>query len=284
MTTRHSAATETNENVTGSEPPALEPARDGESNMDFMLQSLGSLRESGRSARNAICLVGQRDLPGVVLRRAQAILRWDLRPSLWSHAFVIADDVELTPEGVAAAPIREVALHSRRGLFPDPSDNAVTPGRLGDYDDPLIDANIAVLAVEMNEEEAAKVGERVREDPNLDRLRYDLWATLGVWQSYFWSAGAAENPLRQSIPMFSSAFVEYCYEAIQFDLAPAASDRNSAPEHIWNGARWWHEELGEVGRPIHGRYLLRDKHCSLLDPKELKRARPEASGGEAAVG
>jgi hypothetical protein len=63
--------------------------------------------------------------------------------------------------------------------------------------------------------------------------------------------------------------VEYCFEEIQLDLAPGASERNSAPEHLWNGARWWSTEFGEFDRPISGRYLLRDPRCSVLSPGEI---------------
>ena len=49
------------------------------------------------------------------------------------------------------------------------------------------------------------------------------------------------------------ALVEYCFEEIQLDLTPGANDRNCAPEHLWNGARWWSEAFGEFDRPITGR-------------------------------
>jgi hypothetical protein len=62
--------------------------------------------------------------------------------------------------------------------------------------------------------------------------------------------------------------VEYCFEEIQLDLAPGASERNSAPEHLWNGARWWNETFGEFDRPIHGRCVLRDRHCKVLGAHE----------------
>ncbi len=52
--------------------------------------------------------------------------------------------------------------------------------------------------------------------------------------------------------MAASSLIEYCFEEIQLDLTPGANDRNSAPEHLWNGARWWTEAFGEFDRPIHG--------------------------------
>jgi hypothetical protein len=230
-------------------------------NMPFLRAAFEHVRDD----EVVIVLVGQRDLPGVALRRAQAILRWDLRPSLWSHALIVFGTGD--PAGLRA---REVTLHSRTGAFPDPAHNAVLDASLGDYDDRKVDANMAVLRVPLkDDDDVEQLRTRIYTDPNLDRLRYDLWQTLGVWQSYFWSAGAAPNPLREGFPVFSSSFVEYCLEALRFDPAPGASERNSAPEHLWNGAKWWHEEFTALERPVTGACVLRDLACTLLDPPDL---------------
>ena len=223
-------------------------------------------------ARAWIGLLGQRDLPGVALRRAQAELRWDRRPSLWSHAFVF-----LAPptggDSVATLPIAEVALHSRAGHFPEPAENAVTGGPLSMYEDPLRDANAALIAVGMSPDQLKAVQERAEHRRNLDRLRYDLWTALGVWQTYLWSAGAP-NPLREGFPVFSSAFVEYCFEAIELDLSPGASERNSAPEHLWNAARFWPAAFSERGHEIAAACVIRDPHCGVLSPQELWEGGP----------
>jgi hypothetical protein len=213
----------------------------------------------------AIGLLGQRDLPGVTLRRAQSILRWDLRPSLWSHAFLFADALTPDPEVLKAAPIREVSIHSRTGVFPDPAVNAVGESALRYYVRADVDANAGLVVVEMDEAEVEAVAHRALVDPNQDRMRYDLWRMLGIWESYMWSAGALPNPLRQGHPVFSSAFVEYCYEAIRLDLAPGASERNSAPEHIWNAAKWWYENFESLGRTIRCYCVLRDQGAAVLD-------------------
>jgi hypothetical protein len=57
-------------------------------------------------------------------------------------------------------------------------------------------------------------------------------------------AGHFPEPADQGVPNHSSAMVEYCFEEIQLDLTPGANDRNSAPEHLWNGARWWSDASG----------------------------------------
>jgi hypothetical protein len=257
--TRHSSADARQENPGIEERPEL-AARD---NLAFFETALDAIEDS----EFAIGLVGSRDLVGVALRRAQAIVRWDLRPRLWSHAFLVTG-----PRGGSAAdlPIREVTLHSRTGRFPDPADNAVLGGTLGQYADEVVDANVALLRVPLEQHEKEALEHRAA-DPNRDRVRYDLWHALGIWQAYFWAAGAAPNPLRESVPVPSSSFVEYCYDAIRLDLAPATSERNSAPEQIWNGARWWWHEFAEVERPITGAFVVRDPYCTLLDPADLKR-------------
>ena len=223
-----------------------------EANAQFFADAIADL---GGDARGLIGLVGSSDLPGVALRRAQSILRWDRRPSLWSHAFLVTgDDGEL----------REVTLHSRAGAFPEPADNAITIANLSHY---ARDPNVALLAVSMEGDERRSVVERATTQPNLERLRFDLFETLGFWQAYLWTRGTP-NPLEQGVPMHSSALIEYCFEAIRLDLTPGANDRSSAPEHLWNGARWWNDALGEFGRRIRGRYVTRDLHCAVLGPGE----------------
>jgi hypothetical protein len=208
-----------------------------------------TIEEFGGDGTALIGLVGSCDLPGVALRRAQSILRWDRRPSLWSHAFILVDDG-----------IREVTVHSRAGHFPEPADNAITKATLEHYAE---DPNVALLKVRMTAEEAGRIAGRATAHPNLERLRYDLFETLGQWQAYLWTRGTP-NPLESGVPMAASALIEYCYEEIQLDLTPGANDRNSAPEHLWNSARWWTDAFKEFNRPIQGRAVIRDPNCKVL--------------------
>jgi hypothetical protein len=236
-------------------------------NLEFFAAAIDQLtqEDAAHGGLMTIGLLGQRDLPGVTLRHAQSVLRWDLRPSLWSHAFLVARRLSEVAE-IGELPIREVSIYSRTGTFPEPADNAVSDATLRVYADPQVDANVALLAVATSEEEVKNVADRAISNPNLDRLRYDFWETLGIWASYLWSGGLRPNPLREGFPMFSSAFVEYCYEGVPLDLSPAASERNSAPEHLWNGALWWDDAFTEFGHPISGYCCLRDKGGAILDP------------------
>lgn len=243
------------------------PSRDFPDNLLFFQMAFRRLAERQADSLMTIGFVGQRDIPGVMLRRAQAALRWDLRPSLWSHAFIVAERVEdrhlQDVQELATLPIREVTLHSRTGAFPEPGNNAIVDGVLGTYRDPGVDANVALVSIRLNAGELKAVSDRALWDSNKDRLRYNLWDTLGIWHSYLWSGGARPNPLGEGVPIFSSAFIEYCFEAANLDLSPGASERNSAPEHLWNAAVWWHEGLAKIGHPVRGYYVLRDPGCSV---------------------
>ena len=64
---------------------------------------------------------------------------------------------------------------------------------------PTVDPNVALLAVRTTPEEAAAVVARATEQPNLERLRYDLFETLGFWQAFMWTRGTAE-PARAGRP------------------------------------------------------------------------------------
>lgn len=262
---RHSRVTERN-------PKIIDWSADyqNKTNLQFFTDALRKLKRDGVSNDGLmlIGLLGQRDLPGHTLRMAQSVLRWDLRPSLWSHAFLLAYRVRTRRSSdVQRAPILEVTLHPRSGEFPKPENNGVVQGRLGFYENPKVDANAALLAIQMSPEEAEAVQQHAW-NFNIDRLRYNLWETLGIWQGYLWSQGTRPNPLQEGVPIFSSAYVEMAFEAINLDLTPGASERNSAPEHIWNAAVWWHRNYQEFGHPISGYYVLRDRGGSMLSTDE----------------
>src|SRR6266700_7016813 len=122
----------------------------------FFAEALKALADAGlgNGGRMVIGLAGSRDLPGVTLRRAQSVLRWDMRPSLWSHAFLIA---ETAAKNIAATKLLSVSLHPRTGIFPRPERNGVSEGTLALYADRNLDANVTLLAISMNADDVAKV-------------------------------------------------------------------------------------------------------------------------------
>jgi hypothetical protein len=245
----------------------------GRDNMSFFRAAFSKLgSKSTGTGQIFIGFVGSRDLPGVALRRAQSILRWDIRPSLWSHTFILTSD---SLSASASNPvIYHVPFDTRSADFPAPEKNAVTKSRLEIFADPKRDANVALVSVSLPSDDVAKVAKRC-EDPNLDRIRYNFWDTLGVWQSYFWSFGLRTNPLRDGCPIPSASFIEYCFEALALDITPGASERNSAPEHLWNAAKFWYQAYATKNHAVTGRYALRDMGCALMsaDERQLERAK-----------
>ena len=211
-------------------------------------------------------LVGSRDLPGHGLRSAQAMLRWDLRPSYWSHAFVVADTVT-TRTSLRTLPIWEVPLHPRNGQFPRPEQNGVNEGVLGHYEHKTFGANAALVAVTMTDEEAKKLRKRAQ-NWNVDRVRYNFWNMLGVWQGYLWLPSVKHNPLQEGVPIPASSYIEFIFEGLGLGVTPGASSHNSAPEHLWNAASWWHKAFKDQDRKIAGMFVARDPGCAMIRTDE----------------
>ena len=116
------------------------------------------------TACGLIGLVGSCDLPGVALRRAQCILRWDRRPSLWSHAFLLVGR-RRDPRGRAALARRPLPRARRQRDHRRPR-SSTTRTR-------SVDPNVALLAVRMDADEAdARRRARDREpEPRAPALR-----------------------------------------------------------------------------------------------------------------
>lgn len=242
------------------------------SNTTFFTEALRTMSEHKMGdGAYAIGLVGSSDLPGICLRRAQSVLRLDQRPSYWSHAFIISEPWDGSSP-VSRLPIAEVPFFARNGQFPEPADNAVIRGTtLGHYLDRRRDPNVALFSVAklvkkrikpLDKSERAILASMIQ-DPNMDRARYDFWADLGAWKQYFWSGEQLPNPTRNGQPIPSTSFIEMLYEQIGIDLSPAASERNSAPEHFWTSMRWWlqqdvQEDRGTEGAIVAGCYTIRD--------------------------
>lgn len=242
-------------------------------NVAFFGEALRRLARKREGKRHLYFgLVGSCDLLGNALRRAQSVVRRDLRPGLWSHAFafVLSNDA---PADIGSIKIRGVPLDTRNQRLPEPAWNGVTESDLSLYASPERDANVALLSIELSEAEAALVIDRFY-TPNADRVRFDLWNSLCAWQRYYWSFGSEPNPFQQSVPMPSSHFIEHCYDAIQLDLTPATSERTSAPEFLWGTVKYWYEAYATRGNPISGVYLVRDPGCTTMPPENT--AKPKA--------
>lgn len=242
-------------------------------NVAFFAEALRRLAIPRPGKRHLyFALVGSCDLLGNALRRAQSVVRRDLRPGLWSHAFAFVLPNGTPPADVGSIKIRGVPLDTRNQRLPEPAWNGVTESDLSLYASPERDANVALLSIELSEAEAAAVIDRFY-TPNADRVRFDLWNSLCAWQRYYWSFGSEPNPFQQSVPMPSSHFIEHCYDAIQLDLTPATSERHSAPEFLWGTVKYWYEAYTTRGNALRGVYLIRDPGCTTMPPENTAKPR-----------
>lgn len=256
----------------------------GRSNLTYFAEALRTMRGYGVSnGAFVIGLVGSRDLPGICLRRAQSVLRDDLRPSYWSHAFVITANWD-GDSPIGSLPIAEVPFFARNGEFPEPARNAVVSTTLGHYGNKTRDANVALFAVsEAVDGEAKPLGgetlatlNQVLATPNLDRDRFDFWRELALWKQYFWSGEQLPNPSLAGNPIPATSFIEMLFEQIGVDLTPSASDLNSAPEHLWTSTLWWLQEevqrhRGVEGTLVSGCFVIRDSGAASLAPDEAAK-------------
>ncbi|MBL9118414.1 MAG: hypothetical protein JNL80_00700 [Phycisphaerae bacterium] len=204
--------------------------------------------------RAAVLLVGGSDVFSRHLRQAQAIVRWDREASHWSHALLLVDPIT-NDAPIASARILECSItHPESTLEPNglpmPSLNGVRLGTLGQYASTAAWPHMALLAFALPAGEHARIVERASM-PNLDRARYPLWDLLGMWRAYAWGLGTVTNPLLEGRAMPSAAFCDFAYEAAHIDLIPAAEERTTCPEYLWNAGRWWQRQYAEQGRPVH---------------------------------
>jgi hypothetical protein len=238
-------------------------------------------REIAADGVLAIGLLGEYGPLGYALRRAQEVLRIDRTPSHWSHAFLFLD-----PLRPSAASLRDPERSPRvLEATLDPGDsasrlfafrNGVNVRRFSDFARARFDVrtarsvpNIAVLCVALSAGERAAIRERALR-PEADLLAYDLPDLLGNWLHFALSLGKRRNPLLRGTALPSASYAQLAYDAAGIDLSPGATQRNSAPEHFWQAARYLYPmfeapdaEGNLVRRPLLGFHCVREPECLL---------------------
>jgi hypothetical protein len=216
------------------------------------------LQADRRPWPGAIGMVGGTSLPAHRLRQAQAVLRWDLRPSYWSHCFLIAGEAP----AIDATPVWECTLEpaAPEGLVPERS--GVTVATLGRYRDAAHYPNVAVISFALAPSEVDRLLERAR-DPNIERIRFNLWALLGRWLPYAFGMDQGPNPLAEGVRLPAAGYAEMAYEAVAIDLTPGAAERNSSPEHFWQTALWWWKPFEELGKGLRIDHGVREKQATI---------------------
>lgn len=259
----------------------------GKSNAAFIGHVAGELKalaQSGSPAGTkvddggvaAIVLAGGYGLVGYRLRRAQEVIRLDGTPSHWSHAALVATplDPRGTRRGLRATWVWESTIEPAAEFNLYAERSGASPRRLSDYAVARYEAgrphcvpNIAVIALALTPAERRSVLEYA-DNPDIDRMRYDLPELLAAWYGWVLSGGAVPNPLTQGVAMPSAAYVQLAYDAAGIDLGLGGQQPNVTPEHIWQSAKYlgdWCRVTGDDGtlhvRPMHGWYCVRDRAC-----------------------
>lgn len=228
-------------------------------------------REVGVPAlHGSIVLIGGRSSRSLAIRRAQAQLRFDRRPSRWSHAALIVRFDDKPGESVGL----EATLDPEDCTKQVPERNGVTPFSLSRYFDEQKYPNIALIVVGFEARSAGKgessvpaPSERRRAalaaalQPNRNRERYPFWDGLAVWSRYATSPHCNPNPLLEGVPLPSAALCEYAYEAAGLDLTPGATGNNNCPEVLYATAKHWAQGLGQSqAAAVRMFSLARDEH------------------------
>lgn len=241
--------------------------------------------EAGFAAlHGAVLLVGARDPRALALRRAQAALRFDQRPSYWSHAALIVrwDEDPARTKGV------EVTLDPRRAHEQVPERNGVTTFSLQRYLDERRYPNVGLLVIgfedakpepdaELTDPERTVLTSAERTlptpaerraaaisaalSPLRGRDRYPLWDLLGAWARYSYLPFTTPNPLLEGMPMPSAALCEYAYEAAGLDLTPGAAGHNNCPEMLYATAKHWAAGLSPMQAEVRRFTLVRHRHA-----------------------
>jgi hypothetical protein len=254
-----------------------------------------------RALHGAILLVGARDTLALALRRAQGVLRFDQRPSKWSHAALI---VRWQGDVGASAGV-EVTLDPLERQRQVPERNGVTTFTLSRYFEEQRYPNVALLSFELEEPErvpgmegtlpsAAERRALVLETaltPVKERERFPLWDMLGTWARHAYLPFSTPNPLLEGVPLPCASLCEYAYEAAGIDLTPGTTGNHNCPEVLYATAKHWAEGVASTQRACVRLYSLeRDEHVVphdeltvRIDELELP-ARSELGGAAPARG
>jgi hypothetical protein len=222
--------------------------------------------------RGALLLVGGRDPLARAVRRAQGLLRYDRRPSYWSHAALLLG----WPGEPAGAFGVEIALDARGARRQTPERNGVTAFRLRRYFDRARYPNLGVFllglppAARPADASGARRASRGIDDvvaaalePNRDRTRYPWWDHLAPWARYAYAPDTAPNPLLEGVPLPAASLCEYAYAAGGVDLVPGATANQTCPELLWATVLHWARRLEDVSAvQIKGFAVVRDQHAA----------------------
>lgn len=261
---RRSADAAGNEQVVDTEAASRKNPRAMASNVAWL---------RSQPVREGVLLLGGTDVDHFRIRYAQSRYRDDLAPSFWSLAGIVTRDGDLL-----TVPLDDIVATSRV-----PPTNGVRVMHLGDYDDAARFPNIAVLSFT---NDAAGIVAAVRRIAR-SRAMVDFPSMMLHWLSYLWATDSSSNPLRGGIGLPSAVLVEAAHAAEGVHISPGQTTSSSAPEAIWQGARWWagfYQEAAKTCKQAQqprGSYLIRQWAAAargVRDDFEGRAIQPRAPG------
>jgi hypothetical protein len=230
-----------------------QPHAAGETNTAWMRRAHEAMFASGSAASESlddwtsIALIGGSDTESFRLRVAQAQLRRDQLPSLWSGGLLVTKRAG----SFADAQATHVPLGQHGETRFPPRENGVVTRPLADFDDTTAFPNIALIAIPVKSKD---IDDRLRA---FKRSRSTLDALEHVlrWLAFVWGVARTGNPLHENYGIPSACMLETVFSAAGFDLTPGLESRASCPEAIWSGARYWHDYFVKaIGKRPVGRF------------------------------
>jgi hypothetical protein len=251
-------------------PPTESTPIHADDNTAFFREVASKLKPATGSAGYfpSILLVGGSDFASWTARSQQAPMRYDRRPSDYSHAALICGWDWAAPEqswGLEVDPVRVPASQQV------PEHAGVTPFRLLDYAETDAFPNLAVINVPLPAQGAEQVVEAARM-PMRDALRFPLLRWLATWRAFITMPESMPHPLLNRLPHPGAALVAMAYEAAEVTLIPGATDLQHCPELLWANAKHWGHAVGDDVKVFR---VLRDEDARVRTPRALPISLPE---------
>lgn len=182
-----------------------------------------------------IVLAGGSDLRSIRVRLAQTFVRYDERPSPWSHCGVVLD---VRPDDPSRSTGAHVSL--RPSPAAGPERNYVDFFELGHYADARKFPNLALVSVESKSAKPAEFialakDRALREHPA--RGVHAFGPMLAAWNAHLYDPTHFPNPLTNGVPFPAAAYVDYVFAGARIDITPAAASSAINMEQIWASVR-----------------------------------------------
>ncbi len=224
-------------------------ARKGENNIDWLKRV-----RPDRPERGGLILLGGTSVAHFRIRCAQAQLRRDVKPSLWSQVGILID----------ANKFVSVPLSLQENNADVPYNNGTQICSLKDYADAEDFPNIAIIEFTESYKAITDNIERIKSQ----RSVVDIPSLIVSWLGYIWGAGAAENPLVNGHGLPSAVFADTVFGLAGVELTPGLSSSASCPEAIWVSANWWYDFYDAATQPENQATLTKTESGAERDPAE----------------